>query len=488
MYEVIKMAKSTITRNGKTYTKVAKYPYIYRGTDGYYIYRLIHKESGTDTYVTRNNLTKEKFPDVRTALNNQQDRLHSLDNNIPIDYNDFTVAKIWEEMLSKAQKAEGTIRKHSSVYNHHIKPVFEKTKIKDLFVGDINALLEKLYVEGDNTPNHIGGYAYSFVESILKWFYWFYNFSYEQNYIDKATFDKFMDKVKMPPKRKISDDLTLRVLSDDETAKILEILRESDLFLPALISLTTGVRPSECFCLTWDDIDFQTDKLTINKKIVEEKGGLLVIKKPKTTESIRKVDIPAVLKNEFFNRKNLLYKAKIKHPEIFELNRGKIIDDRDLKREIKPMPDFICVDLYGRYIKPSAFNYWAKKIRAEICPHIDGVEDFSFYTFRKTHISKMAAHLTELVLIKHTGHSRIDTIRKYYSGRTDDVEQRIKNTVNIVGSNFGITLEKADRNLFKAPSLRYPDPERDFILENKYSVLADSEIILSDDEIEEIDF
>ena len=100
------------------------------------------------------------------------------------------------------------------------------------------------------------------------------------------------------------------------------------------------------------------------------------------------------------------------------------------------MPDFINVDNNGKYIKASAFTPYTRKIKETICPDEIGVEEFSFYTFRKTHISEMATKLTELVLIQHTGHSRVDTIRKYYAARTDEMDKRIGDAVRQVSDQF----------------------------------------------------
>lgn len=99
------------------------------------------------------------------------------------------------------------------------------------------------------------------------------------------------------------------------------------------------------------------------------------------------------------------------------------------------MPDFINVDKNGKYIKASEFNPYASIIREKICPNQGGVEDFKFYTFRKTHISNMASRLTELTLIKHTGHAKVDTIRIFYSAKTEEDERRISESLRAV-NNF----------------------------------------------------
>ena len=443
------MKGNSIVKNGKTYYKVPNYDYVYRGTDGYYAYRLYNKNPAIDTFATKNPINGEKFTTARMAYDNRMKRLEELMRRRSKQSEEVTVDTVWNLMLESEQKSEGTIRKHTSVYNYHIKPVFGDTKIKDLSVGDINDLMARLYSEGDNTNGRESGYSYSFVESVLKWFYWFYNFGYSHDLISKEKFDKFFDGKKMPLKRKVSDDLELRVLTNEQIAQIFSLLKESDLYLPALIALTTGTRTSECFALCWNDVDFQNRKLRINKKIVQESDGKLVIKIPKTKQSNRFVDIPVVLLNALYNRKDQLKKAKESNPLLWEQNRGKVIDDRNMEHKLIDSPDFICVGTDGKYIKASAFTYWAKIIREKICPHIDGMEDFSFYTFRKTHISMMSNFLTELVLVKHTGHAKIDTIRKYYANRTEATDELIRQGVNNAGSQISSILNEIDKEVGK---------------------------------------
>lgn len=415
-----------------------KHPNIFKSEDGiHYAYRLYMPEIGVDTFCIQDKVTKKKFTSEREALTHQLEEMERREKQAATVLSDTTIDAIWKKMERVEGKSAGTIRKHTSVYNHHIKPLFGNIKIKDLTIGSIRDLLQKLYAVGDGACGHEGGYSYSFVESILKWFYWLYNYSYENNYIDREKFKDFIDAPnKMPKKIKVSDDKKLRVLTNAEISAIFNLLKGTDLYLSALISLCTGARTGENFALCWSDVNFETKKLSITKRIVEEEGGVLVLKVPKTNHTKRDVDIPDMLYEALYQRRKEQLAAKKSKPEIWAKNQMTIIDDRDLKRKPIPMPDFINVDNNGKYIKASSFRPYAKTIRETICPDVMGVEEFSFYTFRKTHISEMATKLTELVLIQHTGHSRVDTIRKYYTARTDEMNERISEAVRQVSDHF----------------------------------------------------
>lgn len=425
-----------IIKNKKKYF-YTKHPNVYRCEDGFYAYRLYLANPKVDTFVVKDKVTKEKFKSEREALAHQLEQMDKLESQKVNVLSDTTINEIWKKMERVEGKSAGTIRKHTSVYTHHIKPLFANIKIKDLTVGSIRELLQNLYTIGDGACGHEGGYSYGFVESVLKWFYWLYNYSFENNYIEREQFKDFIDAPnKMPKKVKASDDKKLRVLSNAEVSAIFNLLKGTDLYLSALISLCTGARTGENFALCWSDVNFETKKLSITKRIVEEEGGVLVLKVPKTNHTKRDVDIPDMLYTALYQRRKEQLTAKKEKPEIWAKNRITIIDDRDLNRKPILMPDFINVDNNGKYIKASAFNPYAKQIRETICPNEIGVEEFSFYTFRKTHISEMATKLTELVLIQHTGHSRVDTIRKYYAARTDEMDKRISDAVRQVSDQF----------------------------------------------------
>ena len=425
-----------IIKNKKKYF-YTKHPNIFKCEDGFYAYRLYMANPKVDTFVVKDKVTKEKFKSEREALSHQLEQMDKLESQKVNVLSDTTIDEIWKKMERVEGKSAGTIRKHTSVYTHHIKPLFANIKIKDLTVGSIRELLQNLYTIGDGACGHEGGYSYGFVESVLKWFYWLYNYSYENNYIERHQFKAFIDAPRlMPQKVKASDNKKLRILSSAEISSIFNYLKGTDLYLPALISLCTGARTGECFALCWSDIDFNKRTIDINKKIVEEESGILVIKTPKTISSKRDVPIPDILYTALYDRKKEQLAAKKEKPELWAKNSITIIEDRDLKRKPIPMPDFISVDNNGKYIKASAFNPYAKKIRETICPNVTGFEEFSFYTFRKTHISEMAAKLTELVLIQHTGHTKVDTIRKYYSTETEATKQQINNAALQVSDHF----------------------------------------------------
>jgi integrase len=82
----------------------------------------------------------------------------------------------------------------------------------------------------------------------------------------------------------------IEVLTPEEVAKLLEAASEDRLSAFYRTALDSGCRPGELFALRWPDVDFEGGFLTISKAL-EEIGGSLRVKVPKTKKSRRRVDL-----------------------------------------------------------------------------------------------------------------------------------------------------------------------------------------------------
>ena len=106
-------------------------------------------------------------------------------------------------------------------------------------------------------------------------------------------------KVERKPRERI-------ILTLDEWDQIRDRFQGTRYYIPLMIGFYTGLRISETFGLTWDDIDFEKRTISVNKQIVKRNFGAdvrkVVEKKgkkelrsswyfstPKTATSTRKV-------------------------------------------------------------------------------------------------------------------------------------------------------------------------------------------------------
>ena len=99
---------------------------------------------------------------------------------------------------------------------------------------------------------------------------------------------------KLPPKR----GREMQVLGREELQRFLIQAQAEGYYELFLMDLCTGLRRGELMALQWDDLDFETGTLTVNKQVYEVKGQLQ-LSAPKTNASIRKLVLPPAVVEVF---------------------------------------------------------------------------------------------------------------------------------------------------------------------------------------------
>ena len=84
----------------------------------------------------------------------------------------------------------------------------------------------------------------------------------------------------------------MQVLTQEEMQRLLIQAKENDCYELLLLELSTGLRRGELLALRWDDLDFQTGELRIERQVQRVKGSLTVTQ-PKTRSSSRSMILPA---------------------------------------------------------------------------------------------------------------------------------------------------------------------------------------------------
>ena len=86
----------------------------------------------------------------------------------------------------------------------------------------------------------------------------------------------------------------MKILSEEEIRRFLIQAKEEGLYEFFLLELMTGMRRGEILALTWDDLDWETGALRINKQVTLA-GGKELLCAPKTKAAIRTVVLPPVM-------------------------------------------------------------------------------------------------------------------------------------------------------------------------------------------------
>lgn len=199
---------------------------------------------------------------------------------------------------------------------------------------------------------------------------------------------------------------TRRVITREEIARILDRFEGTGFKLPILIGYNAGLRISETYGLTWDDIDFETGSITVEKQLRQYKKRWY-FSEPKNEASIRTVLIGKTLTDALREEYDRQRREREELGEYYQ-------DTRNL----------VNAKAGGGFYTPNSFAYASRIIRFEL-----GISDFDFHSLRHTHATMLieaGANIKDVSV--RLGHSRVETTLQTYTHQTASMAEE---TVNL---------------------------------------------------------
>ncbi len=229
---------------------------------------------------------------------------------------------IWYEM-NEGNFRYNTLKARKRRYEHDIKPIIGDmpvTKIKTIHCQNV-----MLSLKG------------KFSQSTLS----------QTRSLMKILFDYALDNEIInsnPVTRKVTvaggtEGRETRVLTKQEQSKLISCLNHYSFRNQYLFVLNTGLRCGEMIALTWDDVDFNGRKVSINKTAtVISSNGQIIINPPKTKSSVRDVPLTQealkILKEQ--RKRNIIDIENSKY--VFTGKDGEIVSNQNYSRTLS----YIC--------------------------------------------------------------------------------------------------------------------------------------------------
>ena len=191
------------------------------------------------------------------------------------------------------------------------------------------------------------------------------------------------------PKRRYYDDEQCKVLLENLTT-----LGEDQIKYKVAIILTvfTGVKLGELMGLEWQDVDFKTGIISINRssQYLADKG--VFTKTPKTESSIREVAIPDFVIS-------LLEEYKLWYEE-----------QKSIYGELWTNSNRLFVQADGKPMHPSTISKWFVKYVAQI-----GLPVINFHGLRHTNATLLISQNIDVAVVAaRLGHAQITTTYNFY--------------------------------------------------------------------------
>ena len=200
----------------------------------------------------------------------------------------------------------------------------------------------------------------------------------------------------------------LKVIPENELKEIKKAIQNTRYYIPYIIALHTGARRGEILGLTWEDVDFENNRISINKALQYQKNVGLVLVGTKTKSSIRDFKmtnrLTQELKSHYLNfQTSKEYYGSLYHQEY----------------------NFICCNEDGTPIHPTRFSTFFINLFKRL-----GYK-YSFHDLRHTHATMLHEAGANLKVIQERlGHSDIRTTMNIYSHMTTTLEDEAVDKFN----------------------------------------------------------
>lgn len=352
---------------------------------------------------------KEALEAGTKALVEYQNGGHSFQPS-DISLSDFL--DLWFDQYVVVNLRHKTQASYKGIITNHIKPKLGHFRLLSLTPGKLQDFANEL---------KISGYSRRHIVNILSLLNNSLNYA-----IEPLQFLKHnpMAHVKVPkieraPRQRI-------VLSADDWSRIIGRFPFGNKYhVPLMIGFHAGLRISEVFALTWDDVDFKNKTISINKQIVKFKPegskALWCFGPCKTKSSVRVVKIGDSLLKILKAEKARQNKNRLLYGEYYSLHKLEKIDE--LTSQLVPSGSgsvhLVCVDDSGHFVTTDSFKYCSRVIHHEL------KLEFDFHSLRHTHATILVENGADIKNVQaRLGHEKIETTLQTYVHNTEEMAER----------------------------------------------------------------
>lgn len=196
------------------------------------------------------------------------------------------------------------------------------------------------------------------------------------------------DSVKPPRPEKTN----MKVWNIENAFNFFREIKNTNLYIPLMLALTTGMRLGEIAALKWSDINFKDGFISVTHNF-QRVENQYVLKQPKTEKSKRSIAMMELTIKELKYHKRMQLKNKIK--------LGKTYDDQD----------FVCTWENGKPLKP---HYISDLFRNYILK-LD-YPKIRFHDLRHTHATMLLSKgVNPKIVSERLGHSTINITLDTYT-------------------------------------------------------------------------
>ncbi len=347
------------------------------------------------------------------------------------DYLDY-----WMEEYCYINLKHRTIETYKYIVKNHLKPRLGMYRLSQIATSTIQESINDIYVEK--------GFAKSYMKSILKVIK--SSFAYATEIVQFIKYDPSI-KVKVPKYEEPEED-PAHIFTKEEIELIFDSVKNNHcVYYAFLTAYHTGLRISEVFGLTWEDIDLVNKKIHVRRNIVKKNqaGGtknshisgksttVWYFGTCKTANSYRTIDIGDTLVKGLKEYKEEQEIFKEMYGDMYMKHYKKIVENPYTKK-----PETKIVNAYAEIevALPEVHFVFLKDNGifegTDSCKHPFKVIHYQlgipcrFHDFRDTHATRLIEAGADIKAVsKRLGHSTVEFTYNIYVRVTTKMEEEI---------------------------------------------------------------
>jgi integrase len=325
------------------------------------------------------------FPTQKAAQIELNKVLRSIDEGTYVERSDQTMTEYLERWLQTVKPNLGckTFERYKELVDINIKPRLGAIKLAKLQPVHIAEFYTWLSAEGNRrTGKGLSGQTILHIHRLL-------SKALKQAVLWQFRAANPANSVQAPrPVRR-----EIEAIEEDRSALLLECAENTQLYLPILLGLCTGMRRGEILGLRWSDLDLDNAALTVNQSLEQTHEGGLNFKATKTKTSRRTITLPDCLVSAI--KAHRVHQQKI----------------RDMFGAQYPTFDLVIPLSDGRPWAPDRFTDAYRAFTRRI-----GAKNIRFHDLRHTHASELLRRRVPLRTVsQRLGHANPTVTLNVYS-------------------------------------------------------------------------
>lgn len=368
----------------------------------------------------RKRISKGGFNTKAEAINAGVEALHEYQNAgtviVPAEISFHDYMNYWIDIYCLPNLKPSTVANYRKYIRLHISPVIGKYRLATISAEQLQTLINDMVSQG-YSKNTITGVKGILSSSL--------NYAVQPLHYLKASPMAFVKIPKGSRSAYKTSQYEREVIEDSIIDQIFERFpKGSSTYLPLIFAHHCGMRLGEAYAVTWDNVDFESKTITINKQLQWDEVKKFWYLTPPKYNSVRTIGIDQFVLELLIEVKDKQKRARAYYDEQYttiHYNEDEGINDHN-----GDVIEFVNIYENGGFIQPRTMQH-ASGVIHKFYP------TFTFHALRHTHCTRLLEAGAPIKYVQERlGHKNIKVTLDVYNHLTQNQTEQGNNTLESI--------------------------------------------------------